>query len=60
VARQRRHPETAAPSCWPHDGSFPVNPRSPRLEVRINGDCAGPDVQSLDGLFKRLLEEEEK
>jgi adenine-specific DNA-methyltransferase len=28
-------------------------------EVWINGDCATPGVQSLDGLFKRLLEEEE-
>lgn len=29
-------------------------------EAWINGDCAVPGVQSLDGLFKRLLEEEEK
>ena len=29
-------------------------------EAWINGDCAVPGVQSLDGLFKRLLEEEER
>jgi len=29
-------------------------------EAWINGDCAVPAVQSLDGLFKRLLEEEEE
>jgi adenine-specific DNA-methyltransferase len=29
-------------------------------ETWINGDCAVPGVQSLDGLFKRLLEEEER
>jgi adenine-specific DNA-methyltransferase len=34
------------------DGSFD--------EEWINGDCAVPGVQSLDGLFKRLLEEEER
>jgi adenine-specific DNA-methyltransferase len=28
-------------------------------EAWINGDCAVPGVQSLDGLFKRLLEEEQ-
>jgi hypothetical protein len=39
--------------------------RAPRAggpfdEAWSNGDCAVPGVQSLDGLFKRLLEEEEK
>ncbi|MCU0770493.1 MAG: site-specific DNA-methyltransferase [Verrucomicrobia bacterium] len=29
-------------------------------EAWINGDCAVPGVRSLDGLFKRLLEEEER
>ncbi len=29
-------------------------------EAWINGDCAVPGVQSLDPLFKRLLEEEER
>jgi hypothetical protein len=29
----------------------------PLDEAWINGDCAVPGVQSLDGLFKRLLEE---
>jgi len=29
-------------------------------EAWINGDCAVPGVQSLDGLFKQLLEEEER
>ena len=29
-------------------------------EAWVNGDCAVPGVQSLDGLFKRLLEEEER
>lgn len=29
-------------------------------EAWINGDCAVPGVQSLDALFKRLLEEEER
>jgi hypothetical protein len=27
-------------------------------EAWINGDCAVPGMQSLDGLFNRLLEEE--
>jgi hypothetical protein len=31
------------------DGSF--------YKAWINGDCVVPGVQSLDGLFKRLLEE---
>jgi hypothetical protein len=29
-------------------------------EIWINGDTATPGIKSLDGLFKRLLEEEEK
>jgi hypothetical protein len=29
-------------------------------EAWINEDCAVPGVQSLDALFKRLLEEEER
>lgn len=29
-------------------------------EVLINGDTATPGMKSLDGLFKRLMEEEEK
>lgn len=29
-------------------------------EVLINGDSATPGVKSLDGLFKRLMEEEER
>jgi hypothetical protein len=29
-------------------------------EMLINGDTATPNVKSLDGLFKRLLEEGEK
>ena len=29
-------------------------------EMLINGDTATPGVKSLDGLFKRLLEEGEK
>lgn len=32
----------------------------PFEEAWINGDCAVPGVQSLDGQFKRLLEEEER
>jgi len=32
----------------------------PFHEVLIIGDSAGPEVKSLDGLFKRLMEEEEK
>jgi hypothetical protein len=33
---------------------------SPSDEVLINGDTATPGIRSLDGLFKRLLDEEER
>lgn len=32
----------------------------PFNEVLVNGDSATPGVKSLDGIFKRLLEEEER
>jgi len=32
----------------------------PFNEALINGDSATPGVKSLDGIFKRLLEEEER
>jgi adenine-specific DNA-methyltransferase len=38
----------------------PLKQDGPFEEAWINGDTATPGVQSLDGLFKRLLEEEER
>jgi hypothetical protein len=47
-AVERKFLEARLKKHWPFD------------EAWINGDCAVPGVQSLDGLFKRLLEKEER
>jgi hypothetical protein len=37
-----------------------IKTEGPFEEALINGDTATPGMKSLDGLFKRLMEEEEK
>ena len=37
-----------------------IGTEGPFEEILINGDTATPGVKSLDGIFKRLMEEEER
>jgi hypothetical protein len=37
-----------------------VSDEGPFDEMLINGDCAVPGIHSLDGAFKRLVEEGER